>query len=288
MSAASQVQRKPRRALPREKTNPDFVESLARGLDVVRAFGSHHRPMTLTEIANETQLARATARRFLLTLEQLGYVKSTRAGFFLTPRVLELGVAYTLSARTWEAARLHLEELVAATQQAASLAQLDGADIIYVARVEVPKVVGVNIDVGTRFPARSTALGKVLLAALPPAELEARLATPSLSPVPPFQERPLEDLLSELSEVRSRGWAATSSEMTGGVRSVAAPIRGGKGEVLAAINLSVIATEVSHDRLLKELLPLLLLAAGEIGRGFALLSDTPQTVVTGKPATKAR
>jgi IclR family pca regulon transcriptional regulator len=265
--------------LSREKSNPDFVESLARGLDVIKAFGTHRRPMSLTELAGETRLARATARRFLLTLEELGYVKSTDVGFLLTPRILELGVAYSLSGRLWEAARVHLQELVNATQQAASLAQLDGSDIIYVARVEVPKVVGVNIDVGTRYPARSTALGKILLASLPPDELKRVLATPSLSPVQSFRERSLEELMDELRGIRSRGWTATDSEMTGGVRSVAAPIRQGEGEVFAAINLSAIATEVSHEQLIDDFLPRLLVCAGEIGRDFALLRETPQAVI---------
>lgn len=266
--------------MSREKTNPDFVESLARGLDVIKAFGCHRRAISLTDLANETNLARATARRFLLTLEQLGYVRSTPAGFVLTPRVLELGVAYSLSGRLWEAARLHLEDLVNATQQASSIAQLDGSDIIYVARVEVPKVVGVNIDVGTRYPARNTALGKVLLASLTPAELEEALSTPSMSTVQSFRERPPAELEGELREIRSRGWTSTDSEMTAGVRSIAAPIREGEGGVFAAINLSAIATEVPHEQLIDEYLPRLLIAAGEIGRDFALLRETPQAVTT--------
>lgn len=265
--------------LAREKTSPDFVEALARGLDVIKAFGTQRRAMSLTELAAETKLARATARRFLLTLEQLGYVTSTPAGFVLTPRVLELGVAYTLSGQLWDAAKLHLEELVATTRQAASLAKLDGSDIIYAARVEVPKVVGVNINVGTRYPARSTSLGKVLLASLSPEDLARALAAPSLATVPAFQQRPSDELTEELREIRSRGWAATNSEMTAGVRSIAAPIRGGEGDVIAALNLSVIATEITHEELMRDHLPLLLLAAGKIGREFALLHETPRAVV---------
>ncbi len=265
--------------MAREKTSPDFVEALARGLDVIKAFGAQRRAMSLTELATATNLARATVRRFLLTLEQLGYVASTPSGFILTHRVLELGVAYTLSARLWEAAKLHLEELVEATRQAASLARLEGSDIIYVARVEVPKVVGVNIDVGTRYPARSTALGKVLLASLSPDELARALASPSLSTVPAAHPRPSDEVVEELREIRSRGWAATDGEMTAGVRSIAAPVRGGQGEVIAAINLSVIATEVTQEHLMHSHLPLLLLAAGKIGSDFALLHEAPQVMV---------
>lgn len=266
--------------MSREKTSPDFVEALARGLDVIKAFGSHQHAMSLSEVASEAGLARATARRILLTLEQLGYVRSTPAGFLLTPRVLELGVAYTLSTGLWEIAQPHLQDLVLATNQAASVAQLDGSDIIYVARAAVPKIVAATINVGTRFPARNTALGKILLSALAPEELTHALATPSLSSIPAFREQPIERLEDDLRETRSRGWAATNEEMSPGVRSIAAPIRGGDGAVIAAVNLSAIAAEVTHQQMTEEFLPLVLLAASEIGRNYTLVRNTPQELVS--------
>ncbi|RKS76885.1 IclR family transcriptional regulator [Actinomadura pelletieri DSM 43383] len=274
--------------MSREKTGPDFVEALARGLDVIKAFGTRRRPMSLSEIASETGLARATARRILLTLEQLGYVRSSPAGYLLAPRVLELGVAYTLSAGLWEIAQPHLRELVAATGQAASVAQLDGADIIYVARVAVPKVVATVINVGTRFPARSTALGKTLLSALGPDDLAAVLAAPSSSETPAFRERPIGRLDDDLREIRSRGWAETDEEMSPGVRSIAAPIRDGDGTVIAAVNVSALVAEVTHETMIEEYLPLLLVAASEIGRDYALLRDTPQEQVTARPTSRRR
>ncbi|QXJ21175.1 helix-turn-helix domain-containing protein [Actinomadura graeca] len=272
--------------MAREKTGPDFVEALARGLDVIKAFGSHQRAMPLTEVAGETGLARATARRILLTLEQLGYVRSTPAGFLLTARVLELGVAYTLSAGLWEIAQPHLRQLVVATNQAASVAQLDGSDIIYVARAAVPKVVATTIDVGTRFPARSTALGKMLLSSLTPDDLAGALATPSASRVPAFREQPIERLEDDLREIRSRGWAATDQEMSPGVCSIAAPIRDGDGEVIAAVNLSAIAAEVTGDQMTEEFLPLVLLAASEIGRNYTLMRNTPQELVSTRSTSR--
>lgn len=267
--------------MARENTGPDFVEALARGLDVIRSFGAHHRPMSLSEIATGASLARPTARRILLTLERLGYVRSDGGAFTLTPRVLELGVAYTLSAGLWEVARPYLRELVLATDQAASVALLDGSDVVYAARVAVPKVVSANVTVGMRLPARSTALGKVLLSALTPERLDEALSTPSTATIRPFRERPSGDLPEELREIRARGWAATDEEMTPGVRSVAAPVRDGDGAVVAAVNVSAIAAEVTHERMTRDFLPLLLTTAGRIGRDHTLVGETPQNLAIG-------
>lgn len=153
--------------MARGDTGPDFIEALARGLDVIRAFQPGRPVMSLTEVAAATGLARPTARRILLTLQELGYARSAQGGFALTPRVIELGVSYIRSMGLWEVARPHLERLVAQTNESSSIAQLDGSDIVYVARVAVPKIVALSVQIGTRFPAMQTSLGKVLLAALP-------------------------------------------------------------------------------------------------------------------------
>jgi len=147
-------------------TGPDFVEALARGLDVLAGFGAAHRTMSLSEVAEASGLARPTARRLLLTLVELGYVRSGPAGFALTPKVLDLGMAYIGSLGLWDVARPHLEALVARTGESSSMAQLDGSDIVYVARVAVPKIIALRVEIGTRFPAVQTSQGKVLLAAL--------------------------------------------------------------------------------------------------------------------------
>ncbi|QXJ20965.1 helix-turn-helix domain-containing protein [Actinomadura graeca] len=265
--------------MPREDAGPDFIEALARGLDVLRCFGPHRVPMSLTEIANATGLARPTARRIVLTLEHLGYVRTAPEGVVLTPRVLELGVAYTLSAGLWEVALPHLRDLVEQTDQAASVAELDGSDIIYVARVEVPKVVAVNVKVGTRLPAASTALGKVLLASLDAEALRAALATAPRSPVRPHRPRPAEEVEAELREVRARGWASTDGEVAPGIRSVAAPLRDGDGRTVAAVNVTAIAAEIGPRELIDDLLPLLLQATGAIGRDYELIHAAPQRAV---------
>ncbi len=147
---------------------PDFIEALARGLDVLRAFEPRQPVMSLAAVAAATGLARPTARRILLTLAELGYVRQAGGGFELTPRVLELGMSYVLSRNLWDIARPHMEALVAKTHESSSIAQLDGSDIVYVARVAVPKIIALAVTIGTRFPAMQTSLGKVLLAGLRP------------------------------------------------------------------------------------------------------------------------
>src|SRR6266568_4945924 len=158
--------------MARRDTGPDFIEALARGLDVIRAFQPRRPVMSLAGVAAAADLARPTARRILLTLTELGYVRAVDGGFELTPRVLELGMSYVLSRNLWDVARPHMEALVARTRESSSIAQLDGSDIVYVARVAVPKIIALAVTIGTRFPAMQTSLGKVLLAALGPGEAE--------------------------------------------------------------------------------------------------------------------
>ena len=212
-------------------TGPDFVEALARGLDVLTCFDADHPAMSLTEVAAAAGLARPTARRLLLTLEELGYVRSAGGAFTLTPKVLDLGMAYVGSLGLWDIARPHLEALVAGTGESSSMAQLDGSDIVYVARVAVPKIIAIRVEIGTRFPAVQTSQGKVLLAALSPAELDAALAVPSRAGLPPYIGRPADQLHRELTEIRARGWALADEELAPGVRSVAVPVRDGRGAV---------------------------------------------------------
>ena len=266
-------------------SGPDFVEALARGLDVLACFDADHRRMTLTEVAAAAGLARPTARRLLLTLQELGFVRSAGAGFELTPQVLSLGMAYVSALGLWDIARPHLEALVARTGESSSMAQLDGSDIVYVARVSVPKLIALRVDIGTRFPAVQTSQGKVLLAALSREELAATLAQPSRAGLPPYIGRPPEQLQEELTEIRARGWALADEELAPGVRSVAAPVRDGDGVVRAAMNVTVHAAETPVERLLDDYLPLLLRTAGDVSADWALWQSRPHVVVAGRADT---
>jgi IclR family transcriptional regulator, pca regulon regulatory protein len=263
----------------RTGTGPDFIEALARGLDVLKAFRPGTPTMTLSQVAASTDLARPTARRILITLEQLGYVRSGPDGFALTPRVLELGVAYVESMGLWDVARPHLEALVRRTGESSSIAQLDGSDIVYVARVAVPKIITLAVSVGTRFPALQTSLGKVLLAALADDELEAVLGQPSRSGVTPRWRPDREERAAALRAVRAQGWALTDEQLAAGIRSVAAPLRDGDGRVVAAVNVTVHAAETSVDTLTADHLPRLLSTAGAISADFARRATLPHRTV---------
>jgi IclR family pca regulon transcriptional regulator len=265
--------------MAREGTGPDFIEALARGLDVIRAFQPRQPVMSLAAVAGSAGLARPTARRMLLTLEELGYVRAVPGGFELTPRVLELGMSYVLSRSLWDVARPHLEALVARTHESSSIAQLDGADIVYVARVAVPKIITLAVTIGTRFPAMQTSLGKVLLAALPPDQAEHVLAEPSRSGITPRWQPDPAQRAAELRAVRARGWSLTDEQLAPGIRSVAAPLRDGTGQVIAAMNVTVHAAETPVERLTGEYLPLLLQTAGAISADWAAFQTVPQTTV---------
>jgi len=262
---------------------PDFVEALARGLDVIACFDRERPAMSLSDVAQATGLARPTARRLLLTLEELGFVRSRDGVFTLTPRVLTLGTAYVASLGLWEIARPRLEALVGRTGESSSMAQLDGSDIVYVARVSVPKIIALRVEVGTRFPAPPTSQGKVLLAGLDPAALDAVLAMPSRSGLVPHVERDRAALDDELARVRARGWALADEELAPGVRSVAVPVRDGTGAVRAAMNVTVHAAETSTERLLDDLLPLLQRTAAEVSDDWALWQRRPHVEVGRSP-----
>lgn len=264
--------------MARPDTGPDFIEALARGLDVIRCFRPLKPTMSLSEVATATGLARPTARRILITLTELGYVRSGDAGFSLTPRVLELGVTYVRSMGLWDVARPHMEELSRRTDESCSIAQLDGSDIVYVARVAVPKIVGLAVQIGTRFPALATSLGKVLLAALSAEEVDRILAEPTRSGLVPRRHPDLAERDAELREVRARGWALTDEELARGIRSVAAPLRDGSGRVIAALNVNTHAAETPVEHLVEAHLPLLLQASGEISADFARLASVPHVV----------
>jgi IclR family pca regulon transcriptional regulator len=254
-------------------SGPDFVEALARGLDVLTCFDARRPTMTLSEVAVAAGLARPTARRLLLTLAELGYVRIADSGYALTPRVLDLGIAYTSSLGLWDLARPHLEAMVARTHESSSMAQLDGSDIVYVARVSVPKIIALRVDIGTRFPAERTSQGKVLLAALTEQQVAETLAHPSRSGLPP--QPPPADLHVELVRVRAQGWALADEELAPGVRSVAAPVRDATGTVRAAMNVTVHAAETSTETLLHDHLPVLLQTAGLVSADWATWQRRP-------------
>jgi IclR family pca regulon transcriptional regulator len=242
-----------------------FVQSLERGLLVIRALSSPE-PQALSEVARTTGLSRAAARRFLLTLEQLGYVRQAAGRFALTPRVLELGYAFLSSLSLPEVAQPHLERLAEQVQESSSVSVLDGDDVVYVARVPIRRIMSVAISVGTRFPAYATSMGRVLLAGLPDEEVAAALSRADLRRLTARTTTSRQALHEEIARVRRQGYAIVDEELEAGLRSVAVPIDDAAGKVTAAVNLSVQASRTSVADLRRRLLPPLREAAAAIER----------------------
>jgi IclR family pca regulon transcriptional regulator len=241
-----------------------FVQSLERGLAVIRAFDAGHPELTLSEVARICDLTRAAARRFLLTLADLGYVRTDGRMFSLTPRVLELGYAFLSSLSLPEVAEPHLERLVAQVHESSSVCVLDGDDVVYVARVPTSRIMTVAINVGTRFPAYATSMGRVLLAGLPDDELEAYLDRVKLAHLTARTVGTPAALRTELRKVRAQGYAIVDQELEEGLRSVAAPIRDRVGAVIGAANVSVHASRNSVESIRHDLLPHLLATVAKI------------------------
>jgi IclR family pca regulon transcriptional regulator len=248
----------------KQRLGRDFVESLARGLAVLTVFGPGRAELNLTDIAAATGLARATARRALITLEHLGYVASRGRGFRLTPRVLALGFPPLSHLTLAEIATPHMRALSAQLHDSVSLTVLDGDDIRYTARVATSRVMSVNISVGTRFPAFATSMGRVLLAGLAPAERAALLARADLAPLTPRTVTGADRLGALLDDVRHQGHALVDGELEEGLRSVAVPVRDLAGQVVAAVNVATHSSRRDLDRVTDEVLPALLATASRI------------------------
>ena len=261
-----------------ESSKKDFVEALARGLEVIRSFDRLHLKQTISQISERTLLARPTVLRLLITLEELGYVRELDNKYSLTPKVVDLGMAYISALGLYGAAKPHMETLSKQVDQTVSLAELDGSDIVYTGRVEVPKIVSVGVTVGARLPSASTALGRVLLADLSQAELEEVLNTPTMSMFYPRSNFTVDQLCPRLEKVRSNGWAESDEDLQYGVHAIAAPIRGEHGAVVAAVGIGVHTSEVSKDVIRDNYLPLLLEAAHGIEEDWKKCAELPNSM----------
>ena len=231
----------------------EFVQSLARGLTVITAFDADRPKLSLSEVAVITGLSRATARRFLHTLAELGYVRTDGRLFTLTPQVLRLGTAYLSGLGLPAVAQPHLERLSAELGESTSAAVLDGTEIVYVARVATRQIMSIGITVGTRFPAFATSMGRVLLAGLEPEALDHYFHHADLSPPTAATVHTEPELRAALDQVRQQGWALNDQELAHGLRSIAAPVTDQRGVVVAAVNVSTTAAgraEEVRERLL--------------------------------------
>lgn len=246
-----------------------FVRSLERGLSVIRVLNVPAPGLTVTDVAREADLTRAAARRFLLTLVDLGYVRCEDRRFSLTPSVLELGYSFLSSLTLPEIAQPHLRDLVQRVHESSSVSVLDGTDIVYVAREPTHRIMTVAIAVGTRFPAYATSMGRVLLAGLDETELDAFFARAELTRLTAGTVTSENALRGVIEAVREAGWALVDQELEDGLRAVAVPIRNSRSKVAAAINLSTQASRRTPQMIEDELLPPLLETAGRIEHDLA-------------------
>jgi IclR family pca regulon transcriptional regulator len=253
-----------RKAPAEPETRPQSLQSLERGLAVIQVFSASRPALTLSDVARFTGITRATARRILLTLEQLGHVRSDGRLFSLTPRVLSLGWAYLSSLNIWEAAQPLMHDLSERTGESCSIATLDLPDVVHVAEVPARRIVSVALGPGLRLPAHATCTGRILLAGLPDAELDAFLGAAKLER---FTRRTIVDpaqLFRAVTSARAKGWTLSDQELEVGLRSVAAPITGGDGRTIAAMNVFGAAARVSREQLRDRILPVLLETAGQV------------------------
>jgi IclR family pca regulon transcriptional regulator len=245
--------------------NPDFVLSLARGLQVIESFEGRLDGQSIAEISQSTGLSRASIRRILLTLEFLGYVERSRQVYRLKTQVLRLGFSYLSSSSVIEAARPVLERITELLHESSSMTMLDGGQIVYVARSAATRVLAAGLSVGSRLPAYCTSMGRVLLAALPNAELEAYLSRLKPKARTPKTITSLPRLRKAILKVRKDGYAIVDEELEAGLRSIAVPVCTRSNRVVAAINVGTHVSRVDHSTLLKRCLPALQSGARTLG-----------------------
>lgn len=247
----------------------EFVRSLERGLSVIRAFSGERSRLTLSEVAHEVGLPRATARRFLLTLAHLEYLGTDGTRFWLRPRTLDLGYAYLSSLHLWEIAQPSMEALVAAVHESSSVTVLDRGEIVYVARQPTKRIMTIALAVGSRLPAHATSMGRVLLAELDDADLDRWLHTYPLTALTGRTVIDSSAFRSSLAKVRRQGYALVDQELEDGVRSIAVPLRDRAGSAVAAINVAGHASRTTLRQLRSDVLPVLRATAAEISSALS-------------------
>ena len=260
-----QSQKEPRANKQRApERDPSYVEAFARGLRVIRSFGEGRETMTLADIAKLTDLPRATVRRSLFTLGQLGYVIDDGRQFRLTPKVLSLGYAYLSSTPLPRMILPALEMVSEQVRESCSAAILDGPDIVYIARSATKRIMSVGLAVGSRLPAYCTSLGRALLAYEPVERQQAILATSLLKPLTPKTVTDPQTLLGIFQQVAHQGYAFVDEELELGLRSIAVPVTNATGHVVAAINISTQASRLSEETMCTSLRLALVQAAQSV------------------------
>lgn len=236
----------------------DLVAGLDKGLQVIEAFDQERSRLTISEVAQRTGMTRAAARRYLLTLTHLGYARHEDKLFSLTPKVLRLGQSYLHSARLPRIVQPLLYRLAYALEEAASAGVLEDSELVCVAAVSAGRVVSGTLQPGTRVPAFWTANGRVLLAGLPPALLDALLESLPIEAITAYTIVDRQRLLLEIARARAQGYAVVNQELELGLRTIAVPLKNFRGDTVAAMNISVHASRIAVEDIVERCLPALL------------------------------
>lgn len=239
------------------KNSPDFVKSLAKGLRVIQAFGKAAGPLTLSEVAVKTDMTRAAARRFLLTLTELGYTRMDGRNFSLTPKILSLSGNYLSSEALPDVARPFLKELTEQVHESSSLSVLEGNEIVYVARILTQRIMSVNIQIGTRFPAWCTSMGRAQMAFLPQETQQQIIDASELRQFTAHTIATRDGLLAELEKIREQGYALVDQQLEEGIISIAVPVFSRSKQVIAAANVAGHSSHTDAGRMINEVLPAL-------------------------------
>jgi IclR family pca regulon transcriptional regulator len=247
------------------KRDPNFMLSLARGLEVLGAFTPQRQRLTISQLSQKTHISRAAVRRCLYTLATLGMVHSPDGrSYELLPRVLTVGHAYLAGTPLAKVAQTALDNLSKSLNHSCSVATLDGDNVLYIARTAVDNLMSIDIGRGSRLPAWATSMGRVLLSALPEAELEIYLERAKLMRYTQHTVSTVAQLRNEIGLARRQGYAINDQQLEIGLRSVAVPMLARGGKVVAAMNVGVPASEVSVAEIREHILPPLRRAAAEL------------------------
>ncbi len=241
-----------------------FVRAFARGLSVIEAMGHGATHQSVADIASAAMLPRSVVRRFVMTLSRLGFAKSDGKCYWLTPRVLKLGLSYLYALPFWRQAQLALEDLRAEVEQSCSMAVLDGTELVYVVRVPSRRILSMNLSIGSRLPAHVISLGRVLLAGLTDIELEQYLKDAELKRFTPHTETSPARLRGAIAQVRANGYAWIDAEFDESICGIAVPVRDSEGHVVAALNVSLMAGEWNEKKAKARFLAPLRRAAAQI------------------------
>jgi IclR family transcriptional regulator, pca regulon regulatory protein len=247
-----------------------YVQAFARGLSVIRSFGPNASGQTLSQVAEATGLDRAGARRFLLTLENLGYVHREGRSFFLTPRVLELGYSYLSALPLRSVAEPVVRELVQEVNESSSVAVLDDSDIVYVVRIPVKKIMTITLSIGSRVPAFCTALGRVLLGGLPREQMEQVLKNSAIKRYTQYTITSRQEIMKVVVADRRKGWSMCDQELEEGICSLAVPLFDHRNQIVAAMNVTANLSRTTPSEMVSQFLPCLQQSAKRITEALRL------------------